>query len=144
MNKKTKTNNLTTNCCYSQSDHHLPTCLGIKPTFIHLPLNPFPSFLEYTFPLPSSLTFPPRTNPLATPRSSSLVCEGQTRLWSAAAAAAAVPQNSSSAWRQRDCFSSDRRASTSLSGSSPWTLLSLVRTLTLLVIFSFSPTTAKA
>lgn len=52
-------------------------------------------------------------------------------------------QNSSSAFRQRDCLSRVRRASTSAADSSPWTLLSLVRTLTLLVIFSFSPTTAK-
>lgn len=52
-------------------------------------------------------------------------------------------QNSSSAFRQRDCLSRVRRASTSAANSSPWILLSLVRTLTLLVIFSFSPTTAK-
>lgn len=52
-------------------------------------------------------------------------------------------QNSSSALLQRDCLSRVRRASTSATDSSPWTLLSLVRTLTLLVIFSFSPTTAK-
>lgn len=52
-------------------------------------------------------------------------------------------QNSSSALRQRDSLSRVRRASASATDSSPWTLLSLVRTLTLLVIFSFSPTTAK-
>lgn len=55
-----------------------------------------------------------------------------------------MSQNSSSALRQRDCLSRVRRASTSLSDISPWTLLSLVRTLTLFVNFSFSPTTAKA
>lgn len=54
-----------------------------------------------------------------------------------------LDQNSSSAFWQRDCLSRVRRAITSDTGSSPWTLLSLVRTLTLLVIFSFSPTTAK-
>lgn len=54
-----------------------------------------------------------------------------------------LDQNSSSAFRQRDCLSRVRRASTSATDSSPWTLLSLVRTLTQLVIFSFSPTTAK-
>lgn len=54
-----------------------------------------------------------------------------------------LDQNSSSAFRQRDCLSRVRRARTSANDSSPWTLLSLVRTLTLLVIFSFSPTTAK-
>lgn len=54
-----------------------------------------------------------------------------------------LDQNSSSAFLQRDCLSRARRASTSATDSSPWTLLSLVRTLTPLVIFSFSPTTAK-
>lgn len=53
------------------------------------------------------------------------------------------PQNSSSALRQRDCLSRVRRASTSAADNTPWILLSLVRTLTPLVIFSFSPTTAK-
>lgn len=52
-----------------------------------------------------------------------------------------VAQNSSSALRQRDCLSRVRRAITSDTDSSPWILLSLVRTLTPLVIFSFSPTT---
>ena len=122
-----------TNCCYSQSPDHLPHAWESNPFHSH-PFNPFPSFLEYTFPLPSCLIFPPQ-----------LISEVLiTRVRGPDEAVAAIPQNSSSAWRQRDCFNSDRRASTSLSGSSPWTLLSLVRTLTLLVIFSFSPTTAKA
>lgn len=52
-------------------------------------------------------------------------------------------QNSSSALRQRDSLSRVRRASASATDISPWTLLSLVRTLTVLVIFSFSPTTVR-
>ncbi|TNN48479.1 hypothetical protein EYF80_041310 [Liparis tanakae] len=52
-------------------------------------------------------------------------------------------QNSSSALGQRHCLSRVSRASTSAADSSPWTLLSRVRTLTPPVVLSFSPTTAE-
>lgn len=50
-------------------------------------------------------------------------------------------QNSSSALRLLDAFSCFRRSMQSVRLLSPWTLLSRVRTFTVSLLFSFSPTT---